>query len=228
VVSTSNDDAGTVRVSVTDSGVGVEPDRIPALFTPFEQSGDRRGNRGLGLGLAICKGIVEAHGGWIGGSSRGLGYGATFEIELASVSDSMPTPEIAGPHEAVNRSAPSARFRILVVEDHKDSAELLHAWLSDEGHEVHIVHTLAAAMMRAAEVWDVVLSDIALPDGSGLDVARAFRSHTNPACRMIALSGYGAPADVEASRRAGFNFHVVKPAGVSKIAELLQLAGPTP
>jgi len=228
VVSTSNDDAGTLRVSVTDSGIGVEPDLIPALFTPFEQSGDRRGNRGLGLGLAICKGIIEAHGGWIGGSSRGPGHGATFEIELASVSHSLPTPEIIGSHDAVSRSMAHARLRILVVEDHKDSAELLHAWLSDEGHEVHIVNTLATAMTRVAEVWDVVVSDLALPDGSGLDVARTFRSHANSACRLIALSGYGAPADVEASRRAGFDFHVVKPAGVSRIAELLQPAVPTP
>jgi PAS domain S-box-containing protein len=227
VVGTSNDEAGTVRVSVTDSGVGVDPDRIPALFTPFEQSGDRRGNRGLGLGLAICKGIVEAHGGWIGGSSRGPGQGATFEVELATVSDSMPTTEMTVLHHALTRSEPHARLRILIVEDHKDSADLLQAWLSDEGHEVHIEHTLQAAVARATEPWDVLVSDLGLPDGSGLDVARAFRAHTNPACRMIALSGYGAPADIEASQRAGFDFHVVKPAGVSRIPELLQAPVPT-
>ena len=217
VVSTANDGEGSVRLIVADTGIGIDADQIGGLFVPFEQMG-RRDHGGLGLGLAISRGIVEAHQGRIRAASDGTGQGATFDVELAT----MDAGDDDDRQPSVTRApAPASSRRILVVEDHGDSAEMLRIALESAGHRVAIAPTLSAALSRLDESWDLVVSDLGLPDGSGLDVARRARAQPRPPARLIALSGYGTEADRQASVAAGFDAHLVKPVLPSRILELL-------
>lgn len=217
VVSTFNDQEGAIRLSVMDTGIGIDPSRLSSLFVPFEQIG-RRDQGGLGLGLAISRGIIEAHHGRLWGSSLGLGQGATFEVELATVDD-RPTA-LASPRPAIEGHAIAAR-RILIVEDHEDSAEMLRLVLQTAGHSVEVASTLQAALARLDEDWDLIVSDLGLPDGSGLDLARQARASTHRPARMVAVSGYGSAADRHASALAGFDEHLTKPVLPKRILELL-------
>jgi hypothetical protein len=217
VVSTINDSHGAVRLTVADTGIGIDPQQIGGLFVPFEQMG-RRDHGGLGLGLAISRGIIEAHQGRISAMSTGAGQGATFDVELATM-DADDCDE-ASPSLAPNPLVVPSR-RILVVEDHSDSAEMLRIALESAGHRVEVAPTLSAALSRLDDRWDLVVSDLGLPDGSGLDVARRARTLPHGPARLVALSGYGTEADRQASEAAGFDAHLVKPVLPSRILELL-------
>jgi signal transduction histidine kinase len=219
VVVRSHDLAGTVRVSVRDTGVGMDATLPDQLFSPFERGPVRTGSRsGLGLGLAICKGIVAAHGGQIWATSEGPGYGSTFAVDLAAVQ----------PQTQVERDVPSRRHRpsptggneprrVLIIEDDADSREMLSLFLTHQGYTVEVASSVREALGRLSEDWDVVMSDIGLPDGSGLDVARHAKQLSSGPCRLIALTGYGATADIDASREAGFDDHLVKPIDLDQL-----------
>ena len=217
VVSTANGHEGSVRLVVADTGIGIDTHQLGGLFVPFEQLG-RRDHGGLGLGLAISRGIIEAHHGRISGASDGAGRGATFEVELSTIDGD--DRDDAGP-SATPDAAPAPGRRILVVEDHSDSAEMLRIALESAGHRVSVAPTLSAALSLLGDAWDLVVSDLGLPDGSGLDVARRARAMPQPWPRLIALSGYGTDADRQASVAAGFDTHLVKPVLPSRILELL-------
>ena len=216
-VSTVNDSADAVRLSVADTGIGIDPHQIAGLFVPFEQMG-RRDHGGLGLGLAISRGIIEAHHGRISATSQGGGQGATLEVELSTI-DAGDRGEAGTSSTREPARGPSRR--ILVVEDHLDSAEMLRIALESAGHRVEVAPNLSAALSRLDDSWDLVVSDLGLPDGSGLDVARRGRALPGRQPRMIALSGYGTDADRRASEAAGFDAHLVKPVLPSRILELL-------
>jgi PAS domain S-box-containing protein len=206
---------GAIRVEVADTGAGIDAAVLPRLFNAFEQGEVRavRQQAGLGLGLAISRRLAEAHGGTIGASSAGRGQGATFAVELpvvATFEPDMPRPRNA-PAERSTRS-----LAVLLVEDHEATLTVMTKLLRGLGHRVTGVSTVASATAAAnQDAFDLIISDLGLPDGSGLDVMRQLRDRY--AGRAIALTGYGMESDVVASRDAGFAEHLTKPVDLAAL-----------
>jgi PAS domain S-box-containing protein len=214
----SDDLEGGVRVEVRDSGVGIAPEMLPKVFDAFEQ-GDINITRqfgGLGLGLAICDSIVRMHAGAIRAHSDGLGKGATFTIELPTTT----AREAVVVHRDAHRRV-DGHLRVLLVEDNDDSRELLAELLSVLDYDVKTASSVAAALQLAAsERFDVVISDLGLPDGTGWELMQQLRDRH--AMKGIALSGYGMEGDQQRSREAGFSDHVIKPVDPTRLVEILQ------
>ena len=218
------DDDGTLVVEVSDSGVGIEPEVLPRIFDPFQQGETTVIRRfgGLGLGLAICKGIVEAHGGELSAGSPGPGRGATFRVELEALAD--PETRAEGPAAGCGDSAPTdaGPLRILVVEDEAATLRLMARLLRALGHEVREAGTLAGALEVArSERFDLIVSDIGLPDGSGLDLMRRVTAERG-ALPSIALSGFGTEEDIRRSREVGFSAHMTKPIDFSRLEAVIR------
>jgi PAS domain S-box-containing protein len=199
-------------VEFADTGLGIEPDDLVRIFDPFEQ-GPTGGRRlgGLGLGLAISRGIVAAHGGSLSATSPGPGRGSTFRVELDALAVAVDAVEGAatggggGP-----RGMPS--WKILLVEDETETLDVFARILRRLGHRVATATTLAAAVAAAGEGgFDLIISDVGLPDGSGLDLPRLLEGRRPPPA--IAVSGFGMKEDVLRSREAGFAAHLTKPIG---------------
>ncbi|HEX4201922.1 MAG TPA: ATP-binding protein [Chthoniobacterales bacterium] len=216
-ISTSNPQPGQFRVTVADSGIGFDPADAEKLFESFRQVGDdaTRRSGGLGLGLAISRAIVNAHGGRIWAECPGVNLGATFYIEL-------PLRKAASP--AISEGAPSvsasAGLRILLVEDHEDTRHVFQAILRQKGHSVKSAATGEAALaLASSEVFDLVISDLGLPDFSGTDLMSILQERYS--LRGVALSGYGMEEDIRRSKSAGFDHHLTKPVDPTKIDELL-------
>lgn len=216
---------GGVCVEVSDSGIGMEPEAIQRIFDAFAQAEISITRRfgGLGLGLAISKALVQMHGGSITAHSEGPGRGANFVVHLPVI-DAASTAE-AGTEAAVAEHQANKTRRILLVEDHGDTAEAMTTLLELFGHQVQRAGDVAAALDIAARgQFDLLISDLGLPDGSGLDLIRSLRS-SGVGLPAIALSGYGQEQDVEQSRRAGFQCHLVKPVDVSRLIEVIDQVG---
>jgi len=216
-VSTRNDAEGRIVVSVEDTGIGINAEALSHVFNAFEQ-GDIAGQHrygGLGLGLAIAHAIVEAHGGTIRADSEGVGRGATFTVSLATV-DAPANPSLANAPLA----APDRALRLLIVEDHDATRTVLTRLLTRSGHHITAVTTMSDALAAfAAERFDAVISDLGLPDGSGLDLMREIqRQRPIPA---ISLSGYGMEDDLRQTKEAGFFAHLVKPVNLDQLRHLL-------
>ena len=216
-VSTHNDAEGWIVVSVVDTGVGLSAEALPHIFKAFEQ-GDVAGQHrygGLGLGLAISQAIMGAHGGIIRVASEGPGRGATFTAALPSVA----APAAAAPSTAAH-PAPARSLRLLIVEDHEATRIVLTRLLTRSGHQVTTAGTIAEALAAfAAAHFDAVISDLGLPDGSGLDLMRQIqRQRPVPG---IALSGYGMEDDLRQTKEAGFFAHLVKPVSLDQLRQLL-------
>ncbi len=216
----------TARLRVRDTGAGLAPETLASLFQPFMQADVTlaRTDGGLGLGLALVKGLVELHGGTVRARSDGPGKGAEFVIELPG-SDGAPAAAPAPAAAAAPQPRPGRR--VLVIEDNVDAAESLRDALALEGHEVEVAF-LGADGIERARAWgpDVVLCDIGLPDVAGHEVARALRG--DPALRrtfLVALTGYALPEDQRRAREAGFDEHLAKPPSMGRLAELLAAAG---
>lgn len=226
-VSTSNPQPGGLRIDVIDDGIGIDPQLLPQLFQPFRQGQQReRTVGGLGLGLAICKAIVELHGGTIRAESDGPGMGARFSIELPTTDPAVLRPSsdsgvghpVAATHP-VAASGPNGHglVRVLLVEDHLDTLRTMRRLLVGMGYRVITAESAAEAIERsAAEPFDVIISDIGLPDASGNELLRRLREH-HPHKPGIALSGYGMDEDVRASADAGFAMHLTKPIDVQQL-----------
>ncbi len=219
---------GAVIIEVNDSGIGIEPELLPRLFRPFEQ-GDGRITRqfgGLGLGLAISSAIVQMHGGSVRAHSAGTGRGTTFYVDLplANRTVSLPIAQDlpAGGQVPEGRADRQPRLRILLVEDHVDTARLMSRLLTAEGYEVHTVHTVSSAIEAVAcGEFRIVISDLGLPDGTGHDLMRRLVASGKDICG-IAVSGYGSSQDIERSRAAGFAEHLIKPVSFRRLHETLQ------
>ena len=196
-----------LRVTVTDTGIGIEPEVLPHIFESFYQ-GERTQVRefgGLGLGLAITRPIVTLLGGRIEAFSEGKGRGATFTVMIPTV----PQPQRAGALAVMPEGQPP-RMRILLVEDDPDTADALAALLRMLGYQAQTAGSIAAALEAAsADAFDLVICDIGLPDGTGWDLIARLRERS--AVKAIALSGYTFDDDVARSRLAGFAAHVAKP-----------------
>jgi PAS domain S-box-containing protein len=212
--------AGSVRVEVRDTGIGFEPELLPKVFDAFEQ-GDPKITRqygGLGLGLAICKAIVELHGGSIRAESGGSGTGATFTVELPLA---CATEQEVSAAEPLGQSIGAEPLRVLLVEDHSDTREVLAALLGANSYAVKTAGSVEAALqLAAAERFDVVVSDLGLPDGTGYDLMKQLRDEFG--IKGIALSGYGMEQDQQRSREAGFLDHVVKPVDILRLMAVIQ------
>ncbi len=200
-------DAGRLVLEFRDSGIGIDAEALTRIFEPFEQGGAEVARRygGLGLGLAISRGIVEALGGQMSASSPGRGKGAVFHLALPLTS--APAPRVlalAPPPPEPNRPV---GLKLLLVEDDPDSLRYLAFVLGSRGHQVVAVSNLAEARACLAQNRiDLLISDIELPDGSGLDLIR-----DHPGLLGIAVSGFGSDEDVRASETAGFTVHLSKP-----------------
>ena len=213
---------GWATVRVKDTGLGIPPDQLGSIFEPFMQGKDSigRSRGGLGLGLALVKGLVALHGGRVSVASDGPGKGSEFTLVLPAL------PAASGPPAApVAAGARAGRSRrILVVEDLLDSALTLKLLLELAGHTVITAGDGQTALDQAASFRpEIILCDIGLPGGlSGLDVARAIRA--TPGLRdihLIALSGFGTPEDKEEALRAGFEAHLTKPVDPAGLGPML-------
>jgi len=190
------------------------------MFEPFQQGSQElaRSAGGLGLGLALARGIVELHDGTIVARSAGLGSGCEVEVRLP-----LSRRAVAAGSDAARSSVPASR--ILLVEDNADAAESLSELLRLMGHSVEVVDNgpLALEQLARDERANIVLCDIGLPGMSGYDLARAIRRESTLATtRLIALTGYGQPDDRKKSREAGFDAHLVKPVDLQKLSETLR------
>lgn len=214
-----------IRVAVEDSGIGIDSETLPKIFNAFEQGRSEitRQFGGLGLGLSISRSIVEAHGGSIRAESKGLGQGACFSFILP-VAETRSALDRGGP-----RQPHDAGCRILLVEDHQDTADILARQLRRRGYDVVTACSVAEAQESAIgkDEFNLVVSDLGLPDGSGLDLMKDLSERFG--WPGIAMSGFGADADLERSSGAGFSVHLVKPFSFDRLAsainEVLSEAG---
>jgi two-component system, chemotaxis family, CheB/CheR fusion protein len=224
VVSVTVREQGRVAVSVRDTGVGIDPAVLPRLFVPFTQ-GDATLDRtkgGLGLGLALVKGLVEEHGGTVAAKSEGPGQGAELTIVLPLHPD-----QGADAQPAVEPPSRSGSRRLLVIEDNVDAADSLRLALELSGHTVEVAYGGAEGIDLARSFRpQVVLCDIGLPRMNGYEVARALRAEPAlAATQLVALTGYAAPEDVAKSRAAGFDAHLAKPPSIAEIDRLVRAQG---
>jgi PAS domain S-box-containing protein len=210
-------------LSVRDEGVGIEPELLPRLFTPFLQA-DRsldRSRGGLGLGLAMVKGLAELHGGSVEASSAGSGRGAEFTIRLPL--EQGPSPAPAAPPTP----QPSGKqLHILVIEDNRDAADSLRLLLTLLGHEARVAHT-GPEGVAAAKEWkpDVVLCDIGLPGMDGYEASRQIRRLPGMSKVLLAaITGYGHESDVQRCKESGIDYHFLKPIDPAKLRQLLASA----
>lgn len=204
-----------VAVDVADTGRGIEPSQIPRIFQPFQQIGRHAG--GLGLGLAISQALVEAQEGTLTVSSGGSGKGTTFRIELTELSG-IELP--ASGATATQRASPG-KLRVLLVEDHADTLTATSQLLEEFACECHPAGSIEEALAAVeTQTFDLLLSDLGLPDGSGLDLMRSLRDRYGLA--GIAVTGYGMEEDVQRSREAGFVSHLVKPITFEKLARAIE------
>ncbi|HZZ19041.1 MAG TPA: response regulator [Opitutaceae bacterium] len=215
--------------SCADTGIGMTAQEISRAFELFSQgdhsrtSGSHRFG-GLGLGLAISRMVVQLHGGAIGASSEGAGRGSTITV-------SLPLP-LVGPEDASGAGAqaaasrrPSQARRILLVEDHPTTRSSLAHLLEARSYSVRTAASVAEAREWLSKAsFDVLISDVGLPDGSGYDLMRPWRGRSG--MTGIALTGYGMEEDIARSREAGFSAHLTKPVSVESLERVLLAASP--
>jgi two-component system CheB/CheR fusion protein len=211
-IGTSNPTPQMIAISITDTGIGMDTEVMKRIFDPFEQGDHSFQTRtgGLGLGLAISKSLAQAHGGTLEARSDGRDRGSTFTLAM----NTIPPPQKWAP---LIESSPQTRsLRILLVDDHEDTCTALERLLVRRGHLVAAAQTVRGAMENAARnEFDLLISDIALPDGTGMELMTCLRA-MKP-IRGIAISGFGMSGDVERSLGAGFSEHLVKPVKVEKL-----------
>jgi signal transduction histidine kinase/CheY-like chemotaxis protein len=223
-VSTSNPTADEIEVRVTDTGIGIESDKIGKIFNAFEQGQTSITRRfgGLGLGLAISKAMVDAHRGKIRVESPGKDQGATFVVQLRTVpapvaANGAGTDEGAAPRTTV----PSRKHRLLLVDDHIDTCTGMKMMLERRGYDISVAHSADQAVKKArSEHFDLLISDIGLPDRSGYELMTELRKDNGLA--GIALSGFGMEADVTKAKDAGFSEHLTKPINFERLEQAIR------
>jgi signal transduction histidine kinase/ActR/RegA family two-component response regulator len=228
VVETANPTDDHIEIRTIDSGIGIEPGKLAKIFNAFEQgqSSITRKFGGLGLGLAISKAMVRAHGGTISVESDGLNQGATFSVTLNTV----PTPArakspattaptaISAAHE---KKTPGRKGHLLVVDDHHDTCLGMKMLLERRGYRITLAHTADQAVEKAEqEKFDLLISDIGLPDRSGYELMKELRAKSS--LRGIALSGFGMENDISEARAAGFSEHLTKPINFDRLDEAIR------
>ena len=211
----------TLSLSVKDTGIGIAPESLTEIFEMFSQVHGvaGRSDGGLGIGLALVKGLTELHGGTVEARSRGLGHGSEFIVRLP-----LASPRLAAARDLTDPGpAASLRRRILIADDNQDAAESLSMLLQLAGHEVQVAH-LGRAALSLAQAFrpDTAVLDIGMPDLSGYEVAQMLRREpwaTN--IRLIALTGWGQLHDRSRALEAGFNHHLIKPVDPDQLVRLI-------
>jgi CheY-like chemotaxis protein len=215
------ENARELVIDVIDTGIGIEPEALRRVFDAFEQGGREitRAFGGLGLGLTISKAMIELHHGQITATSDGKNRGATFTVSLPlrteqALPEEPPSTPVAPLNGAGSKLAARAR-QILLVEDHADTSRATARLLTQCGYAVQTAATVADAIRAArSQHFDLIISDIGLPDGTGHDLIRrlvAEAPHGGETVRGIAISGFGQPSDLQRSEEAGFVEHLIKP-----------------
>lgn len=216
IVITTRSEGESLRIEVADTGIGMESALLKRIFQPFEQGEDGRFG-GLGLGLTITKALVDLHQGEISVHSAGPGHGSAFTAGFPTVAPPSGTDAVSQ-HASGEVAAP---LRILLVEDHPDTNETLTMLLELRGYSVVSALNVTAGKQRAAEQeFDVLISDLGLPDGKAAEVLDEVV--TRYSAIGIALSGYGMEHDITASRESGFSHHLVKPVEVGRLDSILR------
>lgn len=204
-----------IEISFVDEGIGMSPEMLQRLFRPFEQGAEEAVRRygGLGLGMAISKALIEAQQGTINAQSDGVNRGSKFVVTLPWAHPAETPMPVNAP---VPR--PSGKLNILLVEDHPDTANAMTRLLTGAGHQVKSASTVAGGKGAIeAGGFDMLLCDVGLPDGTGLDLIAVLRKKGSiPA---IALTGFGMEADVKQCLQAGFNSHLTKPLNLQRLFE---------
>jgi PAS domain S-box-containing protein len=216
--------AKSAAISVRDTGHGIEPNLLSSIFGMFVQGRDplHRAGTGMGIGLALARSLVELHHGTLIGSSEGVGKGSEFIIALP-VAGADKSDAALPVRKAATVPAYTQSHRILVVDDNVDAAFILAELLRRHGHEVHSVHDGDDALL-AFEGFrpDIVLLDIGMPGMNGLDVARRLREKKrSPRPLIVAVTGWGKADDLERSRDAGFDLHLVKPVDEEQLLDVI-------
>jgi PAS domain S-box-containing protein len=219
-LSTRNNRTHQIVIEITDNGIGIDPDLVPKIFDAFEQGGRVVTSKygGLGLGLAVSKRVVDLHHGTITARSAGAGQGATFVVTL----NAMETSLLEGPVLFLESEPDVAQnLQILFVEDHNDTAHVLGRILKNAGFRVSHADSLVQARALAnSRRFDLIISDIGLPDGSGLELMRGLRE--TQGLTGIALSGFGTDDDLAASTAAGFAEHLTKPVDWERLRSAIE------
>ncbi|HEV2695559.1 MAG TPA: ATP-binding protein [Verrucomicrobiae bacterium] len=226
----TSDADGRMRIEVIDSGIGIEANEIEKIFLPFEQVSAANDHRfgGIGLGLAIARAIVNLHGGKINAASKGSNQGTTFTVEFpgaqtppAGIDDaSAHPPFIPGELMPTLMHQAGSRIRLLLVEDHAPTLHVMADLLTRSGFEIVSANNIAEAFEAAAtNKFHLVISDLGLPDGSGIHLMEKLRDLYG--LRGIALSGYGMEDDIARSYQAGFIHHLVKPVSIVELRRVL-------
>jgi PAS domain S-box-containing protein len=221
-IKSTNSPDGRLLIAFADSGAGMTPETIARIFRPFEQGSSEIVRRygGLGLGLAISKAFVEAQNGTIEAASPGPGQGSTFTLCLPSSHASTQTP-CASP-DSPGRVDGHRQLEILLVEDHDDTSRVLGRLLEGLGHRVRIADSVAAAVAAAKQPYDLLLSDLGLPDGSGIDLIQKLRQSGDLKGPAVALTGFGMEEDLAKSHEAGFIEHLTKPINFQRLQMVVQ------
>jgi len=213
--------ADRVAVTVRDEGIGIEPEMLGRVFEMFSQSSQAigRAQGGLGIGLALVRGLVDLHGGHVEAHSAGLGHGSRFVVHLPLAARGQDAAAADWPE----RAAPATGGRVLVVDDNRDGADALALLLAADGYDVRTAHDGASAVAEAARFHPrVVLLDLGMPGLDGFATARQLRAaHPAASMRLVAVTGWGQDRHRRDAAAAGFDAHVVKPVAPEDLRRLL-------
>ena len=218
-IRTMNTADGAVRVEVSDTGIGIATEVLEEVFEAFRQEEPSITQRfgGLGIGLSVAKSLVKAHGGTIEARSKGRDCGTTFAVTLPIL---VTTVLAVGSTAVAPPPEPRRSLRVLLVEDHEDTRHILERLMKRDGHRVTTAENVAQALQAIVTgEFDFLLSDLGLPDGTGLDVIAALRERS--AIPAVVMSGYGMHTDIARTRAAGFTEHIVKPIPVEVLRKML-------
>ena len=212
-----------IAVSVKDNGIGIQPEMLPRVFEMFSQAEPlyERSHEGLGIGLWLVKSLVEMHGGFITARSDGVGKGSEFTVRLPVITSNVTADSGRAPKD--DESQRGKIYRILVVDDRKNAADILAKLLRTKGHEVHTAYDGQEALLAAEKFRpEVVLLDIGMPDMNGYEVCRQIRKQScGEGTYLIAVSGWGQEQDRRRSAEAGFDYHLVKPVHSAILVKVL-------
>jgi signal transduction histidine kinase/CheY-like chemotaxis protein len=225
-IETANPSPEEIEVRIADTGMGIEPERVDKIFNAFEQGQTSITRRfgGLGLGLTISKALIDAHGGRIRVDSAGKDQGSTFSLKLKTVPDPVKRDGDGarkGRRAAAEKEAGASRHRrVLIVDDHHDTCTGMKRMLERRGYEITVAYSAEQAVEKVrTQDFDLLISDIGLPDRSGYELMRELR--TSKALPGIAVSGFGTEQDVIEARAAGFSEHLTKPINLERLEEAI-------
>jgi signal transduction histidine kinase/CheY-like chemotaxis protein len=227
IIETLNPSPEEIEIRITDTGIGIEQEKIDKIFNAFEQgqSSITRRFGGLGLGLAISKAMIDAHGGKIRVESHGKDQGSIFTLNLKTVGAPVAATANGTTADATpgreKKPVGSRSRRLLVVDDHYDTCTGMKMMLERRGYDITLAHSADQAVEKVrSQDFDLLISDIGLPDRSGYELMRELQNIKQ--VRGIALSGFGSEHDISKARAAGFAEHLTKPINFERLEEAIQ------